>query len=287
MELVIFILAFLLATMNCFSGNAAAQNEFPLANLLVSAGTGDLPIIISAPHGGRQTIPGLPERRGIGVPQFSAQRDNNTAELTHLVLAKLHQQLGARPFGIVADFERKHVDANRAPEHAYESAGAKVFYDAYHRSLGAAAERVRQRWGHGFLIDIHGQTAEQEAIFRGTDNLKSVSRLVARHGIRALSGANSVLGYLHARGYQIRPNLNGHEREKHYTGGYTTQTYGSHRGTEIDVMQLELGANLRRKANLERTANDLAQAIVVFAREFLPLALNDAKAPLPRSLQTR
>jgi N-formylglutamate amidohydrolase len=279
MELVIFILALLLATMNVSSGNAAAQYELPRANLLVSAGTGDLPIIISAPHGGRQAIPEVPERRGIGVPRFSVQRDNNTAELTHLVLAKLHQRLGARPFGIVAEFERKHADANRAPEHAYESTGAKVFYDAYHRLLGAATERVRQRWGHGFLIDIHGQTAEHEAIFRGTDNLRSVSRLVERHGLGALSGANSVLGYLHARGYQIRPNLKGYEREEHYTGGYTTQTYGSHRGTKIDVMQLELGANLRRKTNLERTASDLAQAIAAFAREFLPLALNDGKSP--------
>jgi N-formylglutamate amidohydrolase len=250
----------------------AAQGEFPPRNPLLSVGLGDLPVILSAPHGGRRPIPGVPERRGTGMPRFSVQRDNHTAELTHLVLAVLGRALGARPFSVVADFERKHVDANRAPEHAYESAGARLFYEAYHGSLYAAAERVRRRWGHGFLIDIHGQTAAEATIFRGTDNLRSVSQLLSRHGAQALNGAKSILGHLHARGYSIHPSPSGSERESHYTGGFITRTYGSHRGTRIDVIQLELGARLRCKTNLERTAIDLAQSIAVFAKEYLPLA---------------
>ena len=61
-----------------------------------------------------------------------------------------------------------------------------------------------------------------------------------------------------ANGYKIQPALTGQDRETRYTGGYTTRTYGSHRGTKIDAIQLELGSDLRAKANLERTANDLA-----------------------------
>ena len=71
------------------------------------------------------------------------------------------------------------------------------------------------------------------------------------------------------KGYRIAPP---DDHEGRYVGGYTTQTYGSHRGTEIDAIQLEFGANLRKQANLERTVNDLAQAIEVFAKEYLPLA---------------
>jgi N-formylglutamate amidohydrolase len=74
---------------------------------------------------------------------------------------------------------------------------------------------------------------------------------------------------LAARGYRIEPT---DDHERRYTGGYTTQSYGSHRGTEIDAMQLEFGADLRRSANLERTAADFAKAIEIFAREYLPLA---------------
>jgi hypothetical protein len=54
-------------------------------------------------------------------------------------------------------------------------------------------------------------------------------------------------------------------------GGYIVQTYGSHRGRRIDAIQLEIGTKLRARANLERTATDLAEAIVVFAQEYLPI----------------
>jgi len=50
------------------------------------------------------------------------------------------------------------------------------------------------------------------------------------------------------------------------------QTYGSHRETGIDAIQLEIGTNLRKLAVLDRTAADLADAIAVFTREYLPLS---------------
>jgi N-formylglutamate amidohydrolase len=255
------------------SADAHAASETPTAPAvpLVTVGAGALPIVITAPHGGRQAIAGVPERRGNGVSQFAVRRDNNTAELAHLLAARLAERLGAKPFTIVADFERKYIDANRSPQQAYEVAGAKIFYDHYHQAVGAAVVQVRRRWGHGFLIDVHGQTTEEETIFRGTDNRATVQSLIERHGIHALSGPKSILGLLHATGYRVLPDLNGQQRERRYTGGYTTRTYGSHRGTQVDAMQLELGASLRRKANLERTASDLARAIEIFAKEYLPL----------------
>src|SRR5262249_15324855 len=46
---------------------------------------GMLPIILSAPQGGRQSIPGVPVRRGAGVIQFATGRDNNTDELAETI----------------------------------------------------------------------------------------------------------------------------------------------------------------------------------------------------------
>jgi N-formylglutamate amidohydrolase len=273
------VLILWLVMLNFSYARAATETQTAPAAELVTVGIGTLPIVFTAPHGGRQAISAVPERRGNGVPQFTSRRDNNTAELTYLLATKLGERLAAKPFVIVAEFDRKYVDANRAPDHAYESAVAKVFYDNYHRALSAAVEQVRRKWGHGFLIDIHGQTAEEQTVFRGTDNRRSVSALIERHGIQALSGPKSILGRLHAGGYKVLPDPNGHERERQYTGGYTTRTYGSHRGTKIDAMQLELGVNLRRRANLEQTAGDLAQAIEIFAKEYLPLAPAGSRQP--------
>ncbi len=239
----------------------------------VTVEAGGLPIIIAAPHGGRLALPEIPARRGAGVAQFTTERDSNTAELAEMIAANLAADLGAPPFLVVARFERKFIDANRAENAAFETTAAKAYYEAYHGALRAAAAAVKERWGGGLLLDIHGQGAAADTIFRGTHNGRSVAALRQRFGAAAVIGPKSILGHMAALGYRIEPAAG---EERRYTGGYTTQTYGSHRGTAVDAIQLELGANLRRQANLERTAGDLARAIGIFAREYLPLANSSA-----------
>jgi len=260
-----------------FHGQAVAQTSAS-GHQLLTLWAGSLPIILAAPHGGREAIPGVAPRRGVGVAQFAVERDSNTAELAEAVAVKLRERLGATPFLVIARFERKFVDANRAAAAAYESPEAKPYYDGYHRALRDAVAHTRQKWGGGLLLDIHAQGAQPEAIYRGTDNGRSVIAMQQRHGKAALTGPKSILGYLAAKEYRILPDLAGSERETRYTGGYTTRIYGSHRDTKIDAIQLELGSSLRAKANLQRTAGDLAQAIEVFAREFL-LSGNSDSAP--------
>jgi N-formylglutamate amidohydrolase len=245
-----------------------AQEQQEAAKLL-TVWAGMLPIILSAPHGGREPIPGVPVRRGIGVPQFTTERDSNTAELAEAVANAIGNRLGANPFLVIARFDRKYVDANRPQAAAYESAAAKSYYEAYHRALEDASESVRKQWAGGILLDIHGQGAETDTIFRGTDNGKSVSALQKKFGKDALSGPQSIVGQMAAKGYKFVPDRAGDAKERRYTGGYTTRTYGSHRGTQIDAIQLEMGSNLRASANLDRTAIDLADSIVIFARQYL------------------
>jgi N-formylglutamate amidohydrolase len=245
---------------------------------LLTVWAGMLPIILSAPHGGREAIPGVGPRRGVGVSQFISERDSNTAELAEKIGAKLEQTFHARPFLVVARFERKYLDANRPRHAAYEAPEATPYYDAYHQEVQFACQRVRGNWGGGILLDIHGQGAEVDTIFRGTDNGKSVSVLQQKFGKDALTGPKSILGWLASKGYKVLPNGIGDGREQRYTGGYTTQTYGSHRGTQVDAIQLELGSNLRTRKNLDRTAGDLADAIAIFAIEYLHLSSLPRKA---------
>jgi N-formylglutamate amidohydrolase len=253
-----------------FPLHALAQNNIDATNLL-SIWAGTLPLILSAPHGGREPIPGVPVRRGVGVAQFTTGRDNNTDELAAAVALKIGERLGIKPFVVIARFDRKFLDVNRPTPGAYESATAKPFYDAYHRLLEESSEKVRARWGNGLLLDLHGQGAEVNTIYRGTDNGETVAALVQRHGKAALSGPKSIFGQLAAMGYKVLPDPSGSERERRYVGGYTARTYGSHRGTKIDAIQIEIGTNLRAKPNLQRTADDLAAAIAIFAKEFLPI----------------
>lgn len=253
-----------------YSFESFAQDQLEPQRLL-TVWAGILPIILSAPHGGRQSIPGVPVRSGSGVSQFATGRDNNTDELAETIAVRLEKRFNARPFLVVAHIERKYLDANRPSESAYESGEAKIYYDDYHGALREADERVSRDWGHGLLLDIHGQGTQAEAIYRGTGNGKTVVSLTQRFGTEAITGTKSIFSQLELMGYKVLPSTTESHKEQRYVGGYIVQTYGSHRGRGVDAIQLEIGTKLRARANLERTATDLAEAIAVFAQEYLPL----------------
>jgi N-formylglutamate amidohydrolase len=258
-----------------FDSFAQSQSEH---QKLLTVWAGMLPIILSAPHGGRQSIPGLAARRGAGVIQFATGRDNNTDELAETIAVQLEKRLNAKPFLVVAHIERKYLDANRPTESAYESREAKPHYDGYHNALREAHGRISREWGRGLLLDIHGQGAQAEAIYRGTGNGKTVVSLTQRFGMEAITGPKSIFNQLELMGYKVLPSTTESHTEQRYVGGYIVQTYGSHRGRGIDAIQLEIGTKLRARANLERTATDLAEAIAVFAQEYLPLVKSSMPA---------
>ncbi|MBL8830736.1 MAG: N-formylglutamate amidohydrolase [Planctomycetaceae bacterium] len=258
-------LGFVLAILDWSTFLAAA--EPPLVTVI----QGDLPIVLSAPHGGREVVPEVPIRVGRGTTQFVTVRDDNTAELTDKVAALLEQRLKRKPFVVLARFERKFIDVNRPAEHAYESSLAKPHYDAYHAALAEACRTVLNRWQRGLLIDVHGQTLEDDTIFRGTNNRHSVTRLLERSGEAALSGEHSVCGVLAQRGYAIFPPGASRDAEHpRYNGGHIIRTCGSHVAAGLDAIQLEFGTNLRRRSVLDKTAEDTAAAIAEFAQEYLP-----------------
>jgi len=233
---------------------------------------GDLPIILSAPHGGRTEVPGVPPRRGDGVPDFVTERDTNTLEVTLALAAAIEAALGAKPHVVVARVERKYVDLNRPADAAYESKEVAPIYDAYHAALDAAGKKVQADWGRGLLLDVHGQKDAVDTIYRGTADGKTVTLLTKRFGRAALVGEKSLLGVLEAKGYKILPGCKDDDQKetKKYGGGHIVRTYGSHTAHGIDAIQLEIGKDLREKANHEKLVADVTAAVKTFAKEYLP-----------------
>src|SRR5438132_1609741 len=85
----------------------------PAADELITIVRGELPIIISAPHGGRRSIAGVPERTNKDATRFVAVRDENTAEIAEALASEIEKRLGGKPYLVIARFERKYIDANR------------------------------------------------------------------------------------------------------------------------------------------------------------------------------
>ncbi len=241
---------------------------------LVTVQPGTLAIVLTAPHGGTKPVPGATTRQGGGGggERFVTVRDANTSELAEKIADALERELGARPAVVIARFHRSYIDANRRPEDAYEGDITKPHYEAFHAEAQQAVDAAVKRWGHALLIDVHGQAAEPDAIFRGTLNGRSVTSLRERFGDDAVIGPDSLFAQFKSLGYRIIPESADGKlgEETRYNGGYITQTYGSHAQPLCDAIQIEVGSNFRKEAVLDKTADDIAKSIAHFARKYLP-----------------
>jgi len=234
---------------------------------LVEVVEGDLPIVITAPHGGTSAIPGSEERKDTSLPQFVTVLDTRTDELARVTASEVEKCFGKKPWVIIAKFSRKYADANRPIMYGAESDAAKVQHKLYHDSVRKAVDSVRTKFHKGILVDFHGQAADKEIVFRGTQNLKSVGEV----SNDILSGEKSFLGVLEKSGVKIVPDAS-HPREKEhpkFDGGYTVQTYGSGHADGIFAVQLEFGGIYRSANAILETARKLAAALKSHVDTFL------------------
>jgi N-formylglutamate amidohydrolase len=232
---------------------------------LIVSQLGDLPVVISAPHGGNLEIQGVPPREGEGLEAgpagFRVVRDGGTEELALEVARQLAERMKGRPSFVISRVHRRYVDFNRPPEIAVEHALARVVYDQYHTAVADAIRTLREKHMFGLLIDIHGQGSSAETVYRGTSNGLTMSGLRKQYGEEFHAGENSLLALLKKRNWKVHPDPFDGKEQAGFTGGHIVRTYGSHRSDGIDAIQLELGGNYRKTAVRERIAREMAEAI--------------------------
>jgi N-formylglutamate amidohydrolase len=248
---------------------------------LVLVQQGGLPVILTAPHGGREPLSWLEPRHPANKnnPAFKAwggfglSGDANTDVLAMRLADQIRALTGRSPYLVMARFTRQYVDANRPAALAYDDPRAKPYYDYYHASIRRFVDEVRGRFSTGILIDIHGQARDPGVVMRGTLNGRAVSRLLHRAGYAAIIGANGLFGRLEANGFKVFPANNvppaGTSEDAGFKGGYTVWLYGSHTDRGIDSVQFEFGSAYRQQTVLDTTARNAAKAITEFWQAFL------------------
>lgn len=249
---------------------------------LITVRTGGLPILLTAPHGGRLAVPNVRERSKTNPQTRERSRsyggvvlgaDLNTDLLAHAIASDLQRLTGKAPSLVIANFARRYIDANRPPDAAYDDDAAASTYRAYHDAIRAQVNGLRTRYGNALLVDLHGQGVEAGVLMRGTLNGASVSALTARAGVEAVTGEKGLFGRLKKQGFRTFPDLPvakglGGE-DAGFRGGYTVATYGSHRPDGIDAVQWELGIDYRRKETMSVWSQKAAMALAEFAKAFL------------------
>ena len=269
------ILLLLLARAPFAIGADAAPADFVLVQ------QGSLPIILTAPHGGRRAIPGVaeraadkPERRTTGsYSSFKTGTDTNTDILVQKIAAEIRAITGKAPYLVMAKFQRKFIDVNRPPDVGLDDPAARQYYDYYHAIIRRFVDEVRGTFPAAILIDVHGQHDMPDVIMRGTHNGDSVKGLLKRGGFDAITGPNGIFGRLEANGFKVFPKNSVPTRGKFenagLNGGYTVSAYGSDTAQGIDAIQMEFGADYRKQPVVDKSGKDAGRAIAEFYEAYL------------------
>jgi hypothetical protein len=214
---------------------------------------GNLPIILSAPHGGALTPLSIPDRTSQRCGgSATTVKDLDTAELAVAMQEAMLERFGGYPHLVINHLHRRKLDANRdRSEGACGNAAASRAWDEYQAFLDLARERVIEEHGRGWFMDIHGHGHEIQRLelgyllTRGELNqddaaLAADGEAARRSSIRTivegspldhaalLRGEGSLGALYEARGYPAVPSFTDPKREEdaYFTGGYNTRRHG-------------------------------------------------------------
>ncbi len=232
---------------------------------------GNLPVILSAPHGGNWSPDTIPDRNCTGC---SYGIDSYTRVLTWGVYDAFFEQTGCYPHVIMNRLHREKFDANRDIGDAAD--GNPLIEEAwynYHDFIDVAKAQITTDYGRGLFLDMHGhghtiqrielgytlsatELAETDATLNSTAYIEdsSIRRLVGDNlqgesHSDLLRGSLSFGTLMEGRGYPCVPSSSDPfpaTGDPYFSGGYNTGRHGSRNtnGT-IDAIQLEFNQDIR------------------------------------------
>jgi len=251
---------------------------------------GTLPLVITAPHGGRLGPETIPDRRD-GVKGADVSSDLLAVEIA----AALQRRTGSYPHLVICHLKRSKVDCNRDALVGTEGhAAAMEVWQAYHGFI----ERARQTLDRGLVIDVHGHGHPERRVefgyrLSGAQLDESAESLAAREKESSLSplamqgtadflerlrGATSLGGLLEAKGYPSipSPGIPAPGESAYFQGGYTVERYRSHHPEDL-VVALQMEAPLvgvrNTGENRRRFAEAFAEVLVAYFRIHLGIDL--------------
>lgn len=206
---------------------------------------GDLPFVLSAPHGGREKPAELPDREK-GTFAF----DTNTQELARAIAAEFIARTGHFPHIIICRVNRRKLDCNR--EIVEGAAGNKLAgqsWTEYHGFIDGAQKSVVANYGRGFFIDLHGHGHKDARLELGLGHNaedfakpdedlnkpafyeQSTLRLIARSSklpyAALLRGPTSFGALMEQQGFPATPSPGKPvPGTPYFNGGYTARRHG-------------------------------------------------------------
>lgn len=250
---------------------------------------GEIPVVISASHGGYLEPEEVAERTsGVMV------RDAFTQELTREMGDAFYELTGKRPHLVINLLARTHLDANRNIDEAAQGDPiAEAAWEEYHEFIRHADHYSTQAFGRALYLDIHGHGHEEQrvelgyllngAALRQSEDVLNSDETIDATSIRTLyrdnedrmsfvellRGPQSFGTLLEDRGFPSVPSSDQPaplEDWAFFSGGYNTRRWGSRDGSAMSGIQIEANQDARFDA---ATRGEFAFALAESSLEYL------------------
>jgi N-formylglutamate amidohydrolase len=256
---------------------------------------GNLPLILSVPHGGTLEPAEIPDRTcGETVT------DSYTKELAASIREEIMELTGCTPHIVICHLKRTKLDANREADIATcGNQFADTAWNEYHTFIDSATAAVERSWSKGLLIDIHGHGHAIQRLELGyllsavqlayPDASLNQAAIIEISSIRSLAGMNvnnlthaDLLHGLHslgtmfaAKGYPAVPGIDEpypFPGEPYFSGGYITGRHGSSGKGSVDAIQMECNQDVRFEATARNSFAAASAAIFLnyLIRHYFP-----------------
>jgi autotransporter-associated beta strand protein len=237
---------------------------------------GDLPFIMSAPHGGTLNPTEIPDRTNCTTCSgwdFSTATDTATDDVARRVLAELGKLTGHLPHIVICRLDRNKIDCNReVGEGAQGDPEAVIAWNEFQDYINSASNNVITNFGKGFYIDQHGQGHPEGRLelgylldkyeltnsdsymdshpssFKNTSSIRTLANSVSNvmSFSRLLRGTNSFGEFMVNEGYPATPSFTTPmpfatptSSSNFFNGGYNTLVHGSIGGGPLSALQIE------------------------------------------------
>ena len=280
--------------------NVCGQSLFGTDNY-IEYNIGQLPILISVPHGGNIAPAFIPDRK---CNDPTTVTDANTIDLGIKIDSIFKAKTGCRPHIIYCRLRRTKLDTNRnITDGTCGNPVAITSWQEFHHFIDTARLQIQQKFGNkAFYFDLHGhgnpiQRIELGYLLRSgelefDDDIlnqttfieKSSIQNLAKNNILKLSHAQLLRGplalgsMLEKRFYPSvpsqsdpRPGMN----SGYFSGGYNTVTHTCYNpNLEINGVQVE--CNFSNVRDNEKNRIAFAEAFVESVLEYMQIHFNIA-----------
>lgn len=262
---------------------------------------GDIPLVISVPHGGAMRPESIPDRNCKVEIQgtFVNGIDGRTIQTARAIEAAFVKRYHKRPFIIISNIGRHKVDQNRDIE--LGACGNKLAEEAwydFHNSIDTALALAVKKFGYAIYIDLHGHGHKNSRLELGysftgrqlkeiyhhqgnlekygeRSSLQNYFKMNKKADLRNLIWGKRAFGTLIVKeGFAASPSMQDRypaEGERFFSGGYNTRRYTSSNYPNVLGWQIE--ANNRgvrdNKESRDLFATGFVRAYTRFVKKYL------------------